>query len=290
MFESYHVTRRHSKPTRTLSAVLLLLFPLQACYSSRPAVNIASIPIPLPARMGQPSPTTLGCPPFEMDPPGAAAVSQAADLNERARGLAASGSVAQARQMWLQAASVDPTNQTVAFNLAQAYETLGEPESAAREFCHYLAIDPNVSDATQVRARAASLLTKPLDVPEAAASNFRVGIAYAQASNFEGARDSYDQAINVAGRWADAYLNRGLVREALQDFDGARGDFDRFLTLDPTAPDRRLVQDKIAAMGLQQSAGRQFSWGKTFLLLTVLGVAGFVYVQCTAHQDFPCSP
>ena len=43
----------------------------------------------------------------------------------------------------------------------------------------------------------------------------------------------YDKAIKANPDFADAYINRGLVKNELQDFDGSIKDYDKALELDP---------------------------------------------------------
>lgn len=53
------------------------------------------------------------------------------------------------------------------------------------------------------------------------------------AENLEEKRDLYTKALELKPDFLDALINRGLVRNELQDFDGSIEDYDKAIALDP---------------------------------------------------------
>jgi tetratricopeptide (TPR) repeat protein len=83
---------------------------------------------------------------------------------DRARRLVAEGHEAAivgdyttARDRFQEAARLDPTSAVIADSLARAYERTKEMAAAAREYCRYLALSPDSSEAGDVRSRIAAL-------------------------------------------------------------------------------------------------------------------------------------
>src|SRR3712207_5822282 len=63
----------------------------------------------------------------------------------------------QARDVFLDAARLSPGDERIAYQLGRAYEELGERANAVREYCRFLALAPQASDAPDVRTRVAAL-------------------------------------------------------------------------------------------------------------------------------------
>src|SRR6185436_4935622 len=65
----------------------------------------------------------------------------------------------QARDVFVDAARLSPGDERIAYQLGRAYEELGEKPNAIREYCRFLALAPQGSDAPDVRTRIAALST-----------------------------------------------------------------------------------------------------------------------------------
>ncbi|MEZ4601140.1 MAG: tetratricopeptide repeat protein [Syntrophotaleaceae bacterium] len=64
-------------------------------------------------------------------------------------------------------------------------------------------------------------------------------------SDFEVAAGEFEEAIRLAPDWPEAHYNLGLVREKLNDLDGAIYSFRRYLALAPQAGDAAAVRSQI---------------------------------------------
>src|ERR1044071_9850637 len=63
----------------------------------------------------------------------------------------------QARDVFVDAARLSPGDERIAYQLGRAYEELGEKPNAIREYCRFLALSPQASDAPDVRTRVTAL-------------------------------------------------------------------------------------------------------------------------------------
>jgi len=63
--------------------------------------------------------------------------------------------------------------------------------------------------------------------------------------DLEGAAREFEQATTLAPEWPDAHYNLGLVREKLDNLDGAMASFRRYLQLVPQAVDAEAVKSQI---------------------------------------------
>jgi tetratricopeptide (TPR) repeat protein len=64
-------------------------------------------------------------------------------------------------------------------------------------------------------------------------------------SDFEVAAREFEEAIRLAPQWPEAHYNLGLVREKLDDLDGAINSLRRYLALAPQAADAPAVRSQI---------------------------------------------
>ena len=74
---------------------------------------------------------------------------------------------------------------------------------------------------------------------------FRGQAAMEEASDASGYRDAvqeFSKATEYAPDWADAWFNLGVAQEKVGDLPGAMKSFQRYLDLDPDAPDRNDVE------------------------------------------------
>src|SRR6476661_5534300 len=86
----------------------------------------------------------------------------------------------QARDVFVDAARLSPGDERIAYQLGRTYEELGERSNAIREYCRFLALAPQSSDAADVRARIATLATPAGSSPAAdpASVAFKAGVGH----------------------------------------------------------------------------------------------------------------
>src|SRR5215468_3808355 len=68
---------------------------------------------------------------------------------------------------------------------------------------------------------------------ERAIADYDLAIARERKGDLAGAVSDYDQAIGLNTRYADAYINRGIVRCRLGEIDAAINDFNRAIEFNP---------------------------------------------------------
>lgn len=103
---------------------------------------------------------------------------------------------------------------------------------------------------------------RPVAYPANAADQFRNGVATFAARNVAAAEQALTAAAAAAPSWPDVFYERALVYQAEDRTDQARADFDKYLTLRPTAIDRGAVTARIDA--LSRSPGSAFGHGVLF--------------------------
>lgn len=176
----------------------------------------------------------------------------------------------QARDVFVDAARLSPGDERIAYQLGRAYEELGEKPNAIREYCRFLALAPQASDAPDVRTRIAALAipaggaTATSDPGGAA---FRSGVAAMDQRRWRDAADAFGRVIQSLPRAAEAYYDRGMARSALQERDAAARDFEQYLVLRPGAEDQTQVRAQIDAL-------RRPTWSTSTALVTGLVLPG----------------
>lgn len=168
----------------------------------------------------------------------AAEASQAAILGDRAR----------ARELLEEAAALDPTSPGVAYRLARVLEDSGAGPDALVHFCRVLALEPEGSDAPDVRRRI-ERLSPALEggLPDAARSAFLEGVAHFDAREFDAAARQFSRALVEYPDWDQAHFNRGLANLELGREAAAIADLERYLELRPQATDRDAVASRLGA-------------------------------------------
>ncbi len=84
------------------------------------------------------------------------------------------------------------------------------------------------------------------DVNPEARDHWRKGNSFFEESKFEDALKEFSAAIEVDGKYADAYFNRALTNRMLKNFDGAKRDLDIVMELQPDSADAPLLIGDIA--------------------------------------------
>ena len=192
------------------------------------------------------------CPPFA--PP----LQPSADQREAAgREFAAGtesaiiGDLDAARERFQRAAELDSTNPSFAYQLGRTLEDLQDPEGAAREYCRFVALAPEATEAADVQERLNRILPMEPAVPVQAALRFQTAVDRLDRNRLAEAEGAFDDVIRLSPGWADAYFNRGLIRQGRERSVRAARDFQRYLDLRPDAEDRDAVLARINALSAQ---------------------------------------
>lgn len=171
----------------------------------------------------------------------------------QARQLAAQGQqasiiddYARARDLYRQAAQLDPTDANTAYYLARAQEAVKNSGEAVKEYCRFLALTPTASESAEVRDRIAALSSsRPTTVPDQALAQFRAGLDQYEKGRLPDAITAFSGTIAQAPDWPEPYFNRGVAYQAQGRRGQALEDFERYLQLRPEAEDRSAVVARI---------------------------------------------
>ena len=245
------------------------------------------------------------------DIPSATSTTVARRDNAEARRLAAAGQEAAligdqtaARDAFVRAAQLNPTDERTAYDLARAHEELADTTKAVSEFCRYLTLSPGGREATDVRDRLTRL------VPVAAQQRardvlvaFRLGIALYDDGRYDASARAFDDVIRSAPTANEGFFNRGLARAAAGQRADAVKDLEQYRANAPTVEDRVEVGRAIEtlrrpvygpgtafARGILPGFG-QFYTARPVRVVVVLvaaaGSAGFAFTQKTTTKTIP---
>jgi len=175
----------------------------------------------------------------------------------------------QARDVFVDAARLSPGDERIAYQLGRAYEELGERPNAVREYCRFLTLAPQGSDAPDVRTRIAALAATPGVAPgsDPASTAFRSGLAQIDQRHWREAADAFGRVIQTLPRAAEAYYDRAIALGALDQRDAAVRDLEQYLALRPGAEDQAQVRAQIDAL-------RRPTWSTSTALVTGLLLPG----------------
>lgn len=165
------------------------------------------------------------------------------------RDAALQGDHAAARDAFLLAARLAPTNAQVAYYLGREYEDLGEHPAASKEYCRYLTLLPNAPDADEVRGRILRL-TPPAEIARSdeARAAFRSGVTLLQQRQLVAADSAFGNVIRALPAVSEGYYNRALARAARGERAAAMLDFERYLQLAPGASDQAAIRSTMARL------------------------------------------
>jgi tetratricopeptide (TPR) repeat protein len=241
----------------------------------------AQTPQPLPLKRPALTPVAVACPVFPTPPP---PVRQQVDEANRLATLGQESSLEgdhrAARDRFNQAATLNPREASLAYRLGREYEALGQREDAVRQYCRYLSLAPNASDAAQVSAQVSHLLA-----PDAVARGndvvvaFRGGVTDFDARDYDGAVTAFTKAAQDSAL-TDAIYNRALAHDRNGEAAAAIRDYTAYLRLDPQASDAAAVRGRIDALrsgipspGTAFALGLLPGGGQFYTRQPVLGVA-----------------
>lgn len=88
--------------------------------------------------------------------------------------------------------------------------------------------------------------------------NYYMAAAYVKSGRYEEAEDAYDAILGLRSNEKDAYFLRGNVRLNLQDFEGAKADFDKVISMDPRNYDRLIEIYEVLDNFGYRDAGQQY--------------------------------
>jgi len=184
-------------------------------------------------------------------------------MAQRARQSAILGDAAAELTQLRGAAGLDPTDPNLAYELARAYENSGVPSNAAAEYCRFLSLAPNATEAPDVRAHIATLVPPKLDtVVTAEGTAFRRGADAYDKAQWADAEGFFTTVIQADSTSAEAYYDRALVRAMQNHRDAAADDYAHYLRLRPEAVDRALVEARVNQLLAQRlSASQAFGLG-----------------------------
>lgn len=246
---------------RPREAVLLLTLVATTAAAQRPAASGGSSPSGGPrlapktalAAIGPAGCTSLVAPPVGTDGAGTMSPRDAADSTRRliasGQDAAVQGDHAAARDAFLVAARLAPTNARVAYYLGREYEEIGEIPNASKQYCRYLALVPTAPDADEVRGRVLRL-TPPAEIArtDEARAQFRSGVTLLQQKQFVPADSAFGHVIRTLPGATEAFYNRALSRAARGERAAAMADFERYLQLSPGASDQAAIRSAMARL------------------------------------------
>jgi tetratricopeptide (TPR) repeat protein len=162
---------------------------------------------------------------------------------------AVQGDHAAARDAFMLARSLSPTNARVAYYLGREYEDLGEHQDASKEYCRYLALVPTAPDADEVRGRVLRL-TPPAEIArtDEARAQFRSGVTLLQQRQLVAADSAFGSVIRTLPTASEAYYNRALTRAARGERAAAMQDFERYIQLEPGGSDQAAIRSAMARL------------------------------------------
>jgi len=184
-------------------------------------------------------------------------------LEQAGAAAALLGDVDEARRRFADAARLDPSSQTIAYQYARVLDDAGVTTDAQREYCRYLTLAPAARDADEVRSRLAALPASGASpMPEAAAVQFRTGVTYADRGELPSAREAFGAAISAAPGLAEAYYDRAAVAVRERRWREAAADLRRYSELAPTAPDASAAERQARLLReASRSPGAAFGYG-----------------------------
>jgi tetratricopeptide (TPR) repeat protein len=222
---------------------------------------------------------------------------QARELALRAKQAAVLGDRAAARDQFVQAAALDPSDADLAYQQARALEAAGAGAEAARAYCRFLVLAPSAPEAAEARERVTAFAPPPRSVvSDAATAQFHAAVAAYDARDMRRAEVALDSAAALEPRWADVYYDRALTRLAQGRTAAAATDLEQYLRLKPEADDRAAVVARIESLrratlspsralslGLVVPGGGQFYTGRPARGLLTLG-AFSLGIGCAVQQ------
>ena len=245
----------------------------------------------LPLKRPNLNPITVACPTFQAP---AAPVRQQVDEANRlatlAQESALEGDHRNARDLFSQAAALNPRDATLAYRLGREYEEMQQPQDAVRQYCRYLSLAPTAPDAPQLSQRVGHLLT-PADMTRgnAVVAAFHTGVTEFDSQDWTGAIASFGDAAKQDTALSAAVYNRALASDRDGDAAAAIRDYSKYVQMEPEASDAPAVRGRVNglrssipstgtafALGLIPGGGQFYTHQPVLGVAVVLAVAGGV--------------
>jgi len=206
-----------------------------------------------------------------------------------------------ARDAFAQAAKRSPGNAVLAYYLGREHEFLSSSTDAVKEYCRYLQLSPNASDADEVQGRIVRLVPRSqLALVDEARANFSSGVALLERRQFIAADSMFGSIAAQLPNTPEVFYNRALSRAARGERALATEDFQKYLELSGNPSDRSAInaavarlQDRVFGSGQAFGSGLllpgmgQMSTGRPFLGVAILGaVAGAIVWGMAEEQGF----
>jgi regulator of sirC expression with transglutaminase-like and TPR domain len=212
----------------------------------------------LPLKRELPGEASLRCPPTAEQPPEPATEerAQAERLGSTAAQALILGDTERARDLLARATELDPSSPELAYQYGRALESLDDASGALGQYCRVLDLDPDWSDADEVRARidAVAVEGAPSSIAPEALLRFREGVDHGVAGRLEEGLQAFRDAGNAAPAWPDPVYNQGVVLLRLGRQNEAADALSRYLEMSPLAPDAIAVSQRLGQ--LQASPSR----------------------------------
>jgi hypothetical protein len=252
----------------------------------------------LPLKRPKLTPTAVACPVMPPPPPTAQQVIEEANrLATLGQEAAIEGDHKAARDLFKQATALDARDPSLAYRLGREDEELHQPDAAVHEYCRYLSLAPNATDAGQISDRIAKLLPPAvLAHGVAVVAQFKSAVASYDSRDWPAAADQFGVVVQAAPALSAAVFDRALAQAHRGDDAAAIHGFALYLQLEPGASDAVLVRSRMQslrhgipstgtafALGLLPGGG-QFYTGQPVLGVVVLaGAAGGVVLALQSH-------
>lgn len=188
--------------------------------------------------------TTGAAPGCDLAPP--VAGTDAPRNNAEARRLAAvaqeaalEGNQRAARDAFVQAALLNPSDDRLVYDLGRAHEDLSDTLPAIGAFCRYLTLAPAGNEAADVRARLLRLV--PNDARQRADESlvaFNLGLEFLDAGAYGAAVRAFDEVVRLSPAAPEGHFNRGLARSAIGERTDALADLEVFRAAAPSVEER----------------------------------------------------
>jgi ankyrin repeat protein len=130
------------------------------------------------------------------------------------------------------------------------------PRAALVQLTAQLKGNPADDNTRRLIIKLASELKPAPAIPEEARKHFVEGTAIVKAAKNPAqqalAAQSFNEALKIAPWWGDAYYNLGVAQELAEKYDEAEKAFNFYLLTNPSATEKREVQDRIYGLSAKR--------------------------------------
>ena len=146
------------------------------------------------------------------------------------------------------------------YNLGQAYSKAGKDDQALAVLDKAATIDPSKPDAMMLMAsiyekrkdtaKAQEMYEKvrAIDPRNAAILFYNVGVKAWNENRAQDAAQAFKKSIEIDPNYPQSHRELARALMGVQDFQGALGQFQEYLKLNPNAPDSKEIKDNIALL------------------------------------------